>query len=309
MKKILLSVILASSFGTLALADLNVVTSFPILEDIAHNIGQDKVTLTSMIKRNQNPHNYEPSFSDIQNLYKADILIINGLNFEHWLNRATQQANFKGEVITASNGIPPIHIKEEVHHDHEHGHDHDHADLDPHVWQNPLNGIIMAENITRAFIEKDPDNQEFYEKNLDAYTAQLKALDHTIMSALKDNPSQPLKGIVLHDSFRYFSERYPMQYFPILDAHSINEPSVKVFAGIQQTISDHQIPVIFSESMEQGRFINTIVKDYKIVNGGQLISDTILEDNQPCGSYIGLLKCNLQTLETAFETVRSQSTQ
>ena len=309
MKKLLLSFVIASSLATSALAELNVVTSFSILEDIAHNIGKDKVKITSMVKRNQDPHGYDPSFSDIQNLYKADLLIVNGLNFESWLNRATQQANFKGEIITVSKGVNVIHLEDD--HDHDHAeeshndHGHDHGDVDPHIWQNPLNGIIMAENITQAFIAKDPDNQAFYEKNFEEYSAQLHDLDNKIMAQLQNNPNQPLKGIVLHDSFRYFTERYPMQFFPILDAHSISEPSVKTFAGIQTLINDNQIPVIFAESMEQNRFITTVVNDYNIVNGGQLISDTILDFGKMCDSYIGILECNVKTIDQAFETVRS----
>lgn len=309
MKKLLLSLVIASSLATSALAELNVVTSFSILEDIAHNIGKDKVKITSMVKRNQDPHGYDPSFSDIQNLYKADLLIVNGLNFESWLNRATQQANFKGEIITVSKGVNVIHLEDN--HDHNHAkeshndHGHDHGDVDPHIWQNPLNGIIMAENMTQAFITKDPDNKAFYEKNFETYSQQLRDLDNKIMAQLQNNPSQPLKGIVLHDSFRYFTERYPMQFFPILDAHSISEPSVKTFAGIQTLINDNQIPVIFAESMEQNRFITTVVNDYNIVNGGQLISDTILDFGKMCDSYIGILECNVKTIDQAFETVRS----
>ena len=318
MKKLLSSLLIASALTASAVAELKVVTSFSILEDIAHNIGKDKISLTSMIKRNQNPHGYDPSLSDIQSLYKADVLIINGLNFENWLNRATQQANFNGEIVVASNGVPVIHldeshehhdahdhVHEEGNHEHEHHHDHDHGDTDPHVWQNPINGIIMAENIAKAFIEKDPENKEFYEQNLQAYSEQLKALDQKILNTLENNPSQPLKGIVLHDSFRYFAERYPMQFFPILDAHSISEPSVKTFAGIKNLINANQIPVIFSESMEQNRFVNTIVNDYQIVDGGQLISDTIMEFGKECDSYIGILECNVKTINQAFETVRS----
>lgn len=309
MKKLLLSFVIASSLATSALAELNVVTSFSILEDIAHNIGKDKVKITSMVKRNQDPHGYDPSFSDIQNLYKADLLIVNGLNFESWLNRATQQANFKGEIITVSKGVNVIHLEDD--HDHNHDeenhndHGHDHGDVDPHIWQNPLNGIIMAENITQAFIAKDPDNKAFYEKNFETYSQQLRDLDNNIMEKLQNNPSQPLKGIVLHDSFRYFTERYPMQFFPILDAHSISEPSVKTFAGIKTLINDNQIPVIFAESMEQNRFITTVVNDYNIVNGGQLISDTILDFGKECDSYIGILECNVKTIDQAFETGRS----
>lgn len=308
-----ISLVIATNFANISLAKINVVTSFPILEDIAYNIGKDKIDITSMIKRNQNPHNYDPSFSDIQNLYQADILIVNGLNFESWLKRATQQSNFKGELITTSHGIHTIHIEEDHEHehedDHEHGHDdhgHDHGDTDPHVWQNPLNGIIMAKNIANALIDRDPENADFYTENLNSYQKQLTELDQKIMAELQGELNQPLKAIVLHDSFRYFAERYPIQFFPILDAHSISEPSIKVFTGIQTIIQENQVPVIFSESMEQGRFINTIVKDYKIANGGQLISDTILEIGKGCDSYIAMLECNVKTMRAAFDNIPSK---
>lgn len=309
MKKLLLSLALASSLATSALAELHVVASFSVIENIAYEIGKDKIKLTTLVKRDQDPHGYEPSLTDIQNLYNTDLLIINGLNFEHWLTRALKQSNFTGTTVVASNGINVIHLDDDHDHDHEddehHDHGHDHGDVDPHVWQNPLNGIIMAQNITQAFIEKDPENQKFYEKNLADLSARLRELDQKIMNKLQNNPSQPLKGIVLHDSFRYFSERYPMQFFPILGAHSISEPSVKTFAGVQNLIQTNQIPVIFSESMEQTRFATTVANDYNIVNGGQLISDTVLRLGKMCDSYIGILECNLETIDQAFHTVRS----
>ena len=110
-----------------------VVASFSILGDMVERIGGEHVAVTTLVGRNGDAHVYQPTPAAAKNVSEADILIVNGLEFEGWLDRLAEAASFDGEMIVATSGIDPIPYGEDDDHDDhdDHGHD-DHADHDDH---------------------------------------------------------------------------------------------------------------------------------------------------------------------------------
>lgn len=129
---------------------LPVVASFSILGDMVSEIGGDHVDLHTLVGRDGDAHVYEPSPADARRLAAAQVLVVNGLEFEPWLPRLREAAGFAGSVVVASEGVRPRafgpaaddggdhdaghegghdhgHGDDHDHdHDHDHGHDHDH---------------------------------------------------------------------------------------------------------------------------------------------------------------------------------------
>ena len=117
--------------------ELNVVASFSILGDMVQQVGGDAVNVTVLVGAGADSHVYTPTPADARALSKADLLVVNGLNFEGWLPRLVEAANFDGQTLTATTGITPLAFEEhgdEDHHD-EHGdedHHDEHGDEDHH---------------------------------------------------------------------------------------------------------------------------------------------------------------------------------
>ena len=122
-----------------------VVVTFSILGDMVKQIGGDRVTVTTLVGPDGDSHVYQPSPADARAVAKAHLLVVNGLGFEGWMERLTEAADFKGVLVTATDGIDPIEVGEaDDHHEdsHEtgkpekHGHDgdtHDRAHNDHKV--------------------------------------------------------------------------------------------------------------------------------------------------------------------------------
>lgn len=68
-------------------APLKVMASFYPMYDFAQKIGGDKVTVTNMVPAGTEPHDWEPSTTDITNLEDADVFIYSGAGMEHWVDR------------------------------------------------------------------------------------------------------------------------------------------------------------------------------------------------------------------------------
>jgi len=118
-------------------APLKVVASFSILGDMVANVGGEDVAVTAIVGPDGDAHVFEPTPQDAKTLASAQLLFVNGLEFEAWLPRLVQASGFKGVQVVASQGITPLAFSEHDAHDadddHEdHDHDHDHAAGDAH---------------------------------------------------------------------------------------------------------------------------------------------------------------------------------
>lgn len=298
MKRLLISAIGALLFPlSISLAEpLKVVTSFSILEDFAQNIGQEKIDVESIIKADQDAHSFEPTPKDIIKIQNADVVILNGVEFDSWLNKILEANRYEGIIVDASHNVPllPYH-EDESHHDH----DHHHGEFDPHIWQDPKNVIIMTENIRNGLTLAQPESEAYFENNFEAYKRELEALNNYAIHLLKPIDHNG-KLMVLHDSFGYLAKAYDLHFVAISNLNPLAEPSAKRMSELYQLVKKENIRAIFSENIAPSRFIKTLAKDLNLQDGGILYSDA-LTTTPPANDYIGLFKHNIDQITAVLE--------
>ena len=155
---------------------LKVVTSFTILEDLAREIGGEDVDIHNLVPTGTDPHEYEPLPKDMKKATDADILFYNGLNLEGggngWFFKMIDSVNQDpDDVYSLSDRIEPMYITDE---------ETQAEEINPHAFISPKVGIKMAEDMRDAFIEKDPERKENYEKRADEYLKRLKDVEGEI---------------------------------------------------------------------------------------------------------------------------------
>lgn len=103
--------------GNAVAADkVKVVASFSILGDMVKEVGGNRVEVMTLVGPNGDAHVFDPTAADAKTLAGADIFFVNGLGFEGWIDRLEQASGFKGILVEASGGIPPLTMKEEEDH-------------------------------------------------------------------------------------------------------------------------------------------------------------------------------------------------
>ena len=135
-KSLILSATAASfCFSALAQAQseqLQVVTSFSILKDMVEQVAGDEAQVSSLVGPNGDTHVFSPSPADARKLSQADMLVINGLEFEGWMERLIEASGFDGRLVVATNGVETLafdeHGEGEHHDDHDDEHHDDHDD-------------------------------------------------------------------------------------------------------------------------------------------------------------------------------------
>ena len=111
-----------------------VVATFSILGDMVARIGGEHIDLTTLVGPDGDTHVYQPTPADARAVSEARILFVNGLQFEGWLERLTEAADFHGVLVVATDGIELIAFDEHAEHDMHDEHDEDdmHDEDDEH---------------------------------------------------------------------------------------------------------------------------------------------------------------------------------
>ena len=116
-------------------SELSVVATFSILGDMVAQIGGEHVEVTTLVGPEGDAHVYQPTPNAARAVAEANVLVMNGLEFEGGLERLTEAAGFNGAMAVATAGITPIALEDDHgdHDDHhDDGHDDDHHDDEDH---------------------------------------------------------------------------------------------------------------------------------------------------------------------------------
>ena len=308
--------------ATLAAEPLKVVASFSILGDMVSEIGGDAIVVTTLVGPDGDALVYEPTPADAATIAAADLLVVNGLDFESWLPRLVNAAGFKGTEVVASAGITPRafadHDDDDGHdhdahadaHDHDHDHDHGHGGhghhhhgaSDPHAWQNLANGVIYARNIAEALAEADPDNAATYAANAAAYVAELEAMDAEVRAAFAAIPAERRKVVTSHDAFGYFADAYGVEFIAPTGVSTDAEASAADVARIIDQIRHDGITGVFVETISDTRMIDQIASETGAVIGGALFSDALSGPDGPAPTYLDMFRWNTEQLTRALGT-------
>src|SRR5690606_26363292 len=138
-----------------------------------------------------------PTARENRILADAQVLVSNGLGFEGWLPRLVKASGFNGLEIVASKGVEPrllaMSDTDHGHADHNQHDGHDHSeqgDVDPHAWQDLLNGMQYARNIANGLARIDPVNRAKYQERARVYIEEMQKLHDEIKEQLKAVPEQ-----------------------------------------------------------------------------------------------------------------------
>lgn len=271
---------------------LPVVASFSILGDIVANVGGDRIVVSTLVGPDQDAHVFQPVPDNIKQVARAKLVVVNGLGFEGWMERLVQAAAYRGEIVVASKGITVRNrVDGEGHDAHaEHGKD------DPHAWHDPTNVVIYTRNIVAALSKLDPAGAAIYQRNGDAYIAQLNALDHWATQQFQQFPVAKRKVITSHDAFGYFGAHYKLTFLAAQGVTTESEPSAKDIAALIRQIRKEKIRAVFMENMSNPQLIQQISKEAGVTLGGELYADALSPANGPAPTYLRLMRYNIEQI-------------
>lgn len=258
-----------------------IATLFPQY-DFARQLAGDYADVVLLLPPGVESHSFDPSPTDIIAIQDADIFLYTGPYMESWAADVIEGIEGDTCVVDLSAHVPLVkqedieeeyervhdgHIYEDGHtyedgHDHgsSQGHTHEHA-YDPHIWTNPVFAKIMVEDIAAAMAEADPEHAEDYEKNKQAYIAELELLDEEIRDTVEQAEYRELY-FGGRFAMYYFTREYGLTYESVYDScSSETEPSVRSVMHVINEMEENNIPVIYYEELVDPRIARTIAEE------------------------------------------------
>ena len=264
---------------------LKVVVTFSILSDMTHEVAGDNTRITSLVGPDSDVHVYEPAPADVQAVAGADMVIVNGLGLEGWIDRLTQAAGYHGPVVVATSGITPIMFG---------------GAPDPHAWQSINNGKRYASNIAAALSKADPRHASDYMENARHYLLRLDALDGWVRAQVANVPQEKRRAITSHDALRYFADAYGITFIAPLGLSTSGDVSAGTVARLIDQLRAKHVRAVFLENMADPRLMKQLVADGGAVIGGTLYSDALSQPSGEAPTYIDLFRHNVSTIVAAI---------
>lgn len=273
---------------------LVIVTSLFPLYDFAREITKDKAEIIMLLPPGIEPHSFEPKPADIVLLNKADIFIYTNKYMEPWVDDILKGvSNQNLIIIDSSKGITLATQR--------HAHSHDkrerHGHVDPHIWLDFSNALIMIDNIVEGITKKNPGNAIFYQQNAQNYKKRISELDDKFKNSLASCE----KRIFIsggHFSFGYLANRYRLKYISAFEGFSPDaEPSPRQLSKIIKTMKQYGLKHIFYEELITPRVAETILGEtggsLLLLHAAHNISKKELEAGE---TFISLMEKNLVNL-------------
>ncbi|QND61585.1 zinc ABC transporter solute-binding protein (plasmid) [Mesorhizobium huakuii] len=316
-----------AALATASAENLKVVASFSIIADFAKNVGGDRVTITTLVGPNGDAHVYEPKPADAAAVGAADVVLVNGLQFEGFLQRLVEASGTKAPIVELTKGGEVLKNAEEEHHDdeaaegeqkheeaesgrdqhaeegHEHaseeGHHH-HGEFDPHAWQSVHNAEVYVKNIADAFCAADAAGCDAYKANAEAYGEKLEALEGEIKAVVAEIPEDKRVIITSHDAFGYFEHEYGLKFLAPEGVSTESDASAADVAALIKQIMEDKASAIFVENISNPRLVEQIASETGLKVGGELYSDALSDESGPAATYIDMMKHNVSTIKGAI---------
>ncbi|MGD9101697.1 MAG: zinc ABC transporter substrate-binding protein [Anaerolineae bacterium] len=283
--------------GNIAERQVNIVTTIGMIADVAENVGGERVSVVGLMGPGTDPHLYKASEGDVQRLAEADLILYNGLHLEAKMGEVLERMTGQGVTTVAVAQVVPEGQRlqpEEFE-----------GNYDPHVWFEVPLWMMVVEAVRDALVEVDPGSADLYKANAQAYLEELETLHAHVQEQADRIPAAQRVLITAHDAFNYFGRAYGFQVRGLQGISTESEAGTGDVQELATFIADHQIPAIFVESSVPVRNVEAVqaavqAKGFQVEIGGELFSDAMGDAGTQEGTYIGMVRHNIDTIVGAF---------
>lgn len=267
-----------------------------IIADAVAQIGNSYIEIKTLMGPGVDPHLYRAKESDVTALSSADLIFYNGLHLEGKMGTIFDRMQSYTPTIALGENIKKEDRIES-----------DFADIyDPHIWHDVQLFKQLVPPIIAALSEVDPEHATAFEKNGDAYCAELDRLHEYIINSIEQIPKERRILVTAHDAFAYFGKRYGIEVVGLQGISTDAQVSVKDIHDAVTTIVTYKIPAIFLESSIPAQSIWAVEQAVQahgmnVAIAPELFSDSLGDKSTTADTYCGMIKHNIDVIVSALK--------
>lgn len=274
---------------------LHVTATIGMIADVAKEVGGDRVEVIGLMGPGVDPHLYKASQGDIAKLEDAKVILYGGLHLEGKMTEIFEKMSKKRTVVAVTRDIPEGKLHEVGGGAH-----------DPHVWFDVRLWMSATETIRDTLASEDSDHADEYRARAETYLGKLKELDDYARSQIATIPKEGRVMVTAHDAFGYFGSAYDIEVVGLQGISTAAEYGSKDVTSLRDMLVERKIKAVFVESSVPKKSIEAVIEGAKkqgheVKIGGELFSDAMGKAGTPEGTYIGMVRHNVDTIVNALK--------
>ena len=268
-----------------------------MVADVVREVGGSHVEILQLMGEGVDPHLYKASPGDVRILETADAICYSGLHLEGKLADTLSRLSRRKLTCALAEHLPKDRLLQS---------DAEGSFPDPHVW---FDVSLWSETIepVRAMLEKlDPTHAAEFAERATKYHEDLLKLHAECIEKLGAIPKARRVLVTAHDAFRYFGRAYDIEVKAIQGISTEGEAGVKQINELVSFISEHEIKSVFTESSISERNMQSLIegcgqRGHQVARGGELFSDAMGKAGTPEGTYIGMVRHNVEKIAAGLK--------
>ena len=279
---------------------LTIVCTTSMITDAVKKIGGDLIEVHGLMGCGVDPHIYRATEGDVRRLASADIIFYNGLHLEGKMSELFKKMGTRTTTVAVTDAIPPTKLLmlSDAHNTY-----------DPHVWFDVQLWHYVITIIRDTLIAKDPDEIHHinYMQRTESYLHELNMLHEYIIRTTTQIPESQRILITAHDAFGYFGRAYNFQVVGLQGISTDSDISTRDIQQLVEFIITHKVPTLFVESSIAHRTLQAVqyavqARGWQVTIGGELFSDALGDPHTQAGTYIGMVRHNVDTIVNGLLT-------
>ncbi len=275
---------------------IRIVTTTGMITDVVKNVGGEKVQVIGLMGPGIDPHLYKATGKDVERLTLADIIFYNGLHLE------SKMADLLGDM---SGNTKSFAVVESVSKELLLPLPDSNGQYDPHLWFDVSLWMKVVENVRDSLIEYKPDIKADIIRNAKQYLDELTQLHQYVKAQVERIPVEKRVLITAHDAFSYFGNAYGFEVRGLQGISTVAKASIADVQELAIFITERRIPAVFIETSVSVKNLEAVKaavksKGYEVAIGGELFSDAMGSEGTPEGTYIGMVRYNIDTIVSAL---------
>ena len=308
-----------------------IVVTTNILGDVVGKAVGDLFDVETIMPPGADPHVFQASAKQVDRMMKADLLVVNGANFEEGLLDVIKGAESDGvKVFEAIDSVDPLedndkeeghddhddhdeeghddHDKEEGHDDHdEEGHDdhhgHDHGGVDPHFFTDPGRMAQVVKQLSDFLVLNFPEiDEKDLVSHMTDYSKKLEDLDSEVMQTLSSIPTGSRVMVTNHEVFAYFAESYEFEILGTIipSSSTLSNTSAKDLVDLAEKMKAEGVPAVFVDASSSDALAEALAGEVDGVKVVSLFSESLGAEDTAGSTYIDMVRTNSELIASAL---------
>ena len=288
----------------------SIVVTTNILGDVVSNMVGDSFNVEVIMPPGSDPHDFQASAQQVEKMMSADLLIVNGANFEEGMLSVIESAEADGVMVfEAISVVSQLEGSDDHGHDDHEGHDdhddhegHDHGGIDPHFFTDPARMAVVVEELSEFLVANFPNVDQGFVSTANDYAQELIDLDEEVNEILSEIPQEGKVLVTNHAVFAYFADSYGFEILGeiIPSASTLSSANAQQLASLADELSSNSVKAIFADASASDTLARTLAAEVGGIEVITLFTESLGEPGSSGANYIEMVKFNAQAIASGL---------